>query len=113
MGIPTPATAPSEVPKGKAAPTPKAVADNASDAPKKPRKAKTEYGYSPSATIKVDMAREITYKGKRADYYKLLRDHNGKSVNDFEAAAPEGDSPRGWLRFFVQDGACTLETPKG
>jgi hypothetical protein len=100
-------------PKASAAPSaaPTASQGDSPAKPKKPRAPRKDYGYSPASIIKVDKEKEVNYKGKRGDYYKLLVANDGKTVNDFEGAAPAGDSPRGWLRFFVQDGACSLERP--
>ncbi len=74
---------------------------------KKERAPRQDYGFLPGATITL-VDKENTYRGKRLDYYNLLKKANGKTVEQFYGSCPEGDPPRGWLRFFVQDGAATL-----
>jgi hypothetical protein len=50
--------------------------------------------------------------------YEALRKSNGKTVQHFlDNNKNDDDPPRGWLRFFVQNEACTLsggtkEAPK-
>ena len=78
------------------------------NAPKAPRKPREDYGYLPGAKITlVDQVGE-KYKGKRKTYYDILKANDGKTVEDFAKACPEGDGPRGWMRFLVQNGAATL-----
>ena len=101
-------------PKAKATPKKKTAAkasQGAENKEKKPRAPRVDYGYSPASIIRVNKEKEVKISGKRADYYKLLVSNDGKTVNDFEAAAPKDDSPRGWLRFFATNGFCTLERP--
>lgn len=91
---------------------PKAKTDKpAGDA--KPRKPRVDYGYAPSSIIHIVQAKEgeePKFHGKRKEYYDLLCKHDGKTVNDFEGAWPDkNDPPRGWVRFFVQNGNVTLE----
>jgi len=76
------------------------------------RKPRVDYGYKPGATITLTDKDGSKYGGKRGVYYAALKACNGKTVEDFEAACPEGDTPRGWLRFLVQDGAATLSGGK-
>lgn len=112
-GAPKPAA--KAAPKAKADPKAKAApkaSDGAENKEKKPRAPRKDYGYSPASIIHINKEKEVKMSGKRADYYKLLVANDGKTVNDFEAAAPKDDSPRGWLRFFATNGFCTLERPK-
>lgn len=74
---------------------------------KKERAPKQDYGFLPGAKITV-VERENKYRGKRLEYFEILKKHNGKTVDEFFNACPQEDPPRGWLRFFVQDGAATL-----
>lgn len=79
----------------------------------KERAPRQDYGYKPGAKITLTKeASEKKYRGKRAEYFAVLEKCDGKTVEDFEKAAPAGDPPRGWLRFFVQDGAATLSGGK-
>jgi len=79
-------------------------------AEKKARAPRADYGFRPGATIHMtEEADGKKYRGKRGEYFTVLKACDGKAVEIFEKKAPEGDPPRGWLRFFVQDGACELE----
>lgn len=99
-----------EKPKGDAAP--KKEADKPAGE-KKPRAPRKDYGFKQGATITLTKeASEKKYRGKRAEYFETLQKCNGKTVEDFEKACPANDPPRGWLRFFVQDGAATLSGGK-
>lgn len=106
----TPPTKAAKAPKApKAEKAPKAPADP--NAPKKERAPRTDYGFAKDATITVVPEKGATYRGQRKEWFELLSQFNGKSVNEFfEAAKAAGkkDPPRGWLRFYVQDGAATL-----
>lgn len=85
-------------------------APEATEAPaaeKKERAPRQDYGFLPGAKITLT-DKENKYRGKRLEYYEILKKHNGKSIEDFFKACPQEDPPRGWLRFFVQDGAATL-----
>ncbi len=83
------------------------------NAPKTPRSKPVPYGFLPGAKISLtEDAAKKGYKGKRLEYFERLKAANGKTVEDFAGACPKDDPPRGWLRFFVQDGACTLSGGK-
>ena len=74
------------------------------------RAPRQDYGYRKGATIHLtDEAENKKYRGKRGEYFEILKKCDGKSVEDFDKKCPDGDPPRGWLRFFVQDGAAELE----
>jgi hypothetical protein len=96
-----------KVQKTKAPATPKAEGE------KKPRAPRQDYGYNKDATIRVtaetDESKSKNYRGQRLDWYEKLKKSDGKTCAHFEEANKGKDSPRGWLRFFVQDGAATLD----
>jgi len=76
---------------------------------KKVRAAKQSYGYMPGAEISVDQ--EKNYRAKRGQVYAVLVACDGKKVEDFAKKAAKvlgEESPRGWMQFFVRDGACSL-----
>lgn len=108
------ATAPSLTPPTKTV-APKAPKEPKAAKPvgeKKERAPRKDYGFSAEATIRLT-DKEVKYRGQRADYYGLLKAANGKKVQVFlDSAKDRKDPPRGWLRFFVEDGACTLEAAK-
>ena len=80
---------------------------------KKARATRQDYGYKSGATITLSKdAGDKKYRGKRLEYFEALQKCDGKSVEDFEKKAPDGDPPRGWLRFFVQDGTAILSGGK-
>lgn len=106
------ATAPSLTPPNKAS-APKAAKPDkpkaANGGEKKERAPRKDYGFSPDAVIRLT-DKEVKYRGQRADYYGLVKAANGKKVQVFlDSAKDRKDPPRGWLRFFVEDGAVTLE----
>jgi hypothetical protein len=113
----TKAAPPAAAKTGNAAPkAEKAPADP--NAPKKPRAARQDYGFSPDATIVLVAEKASKYRGQRADWYKRISEFSGKKVSEFmtkyeDAKTPKGsdDPPRGWVRFFVQDGSITLNKP--
>lgn len=76
-------------------------------AEKAARAVRQDYGFLPGAIITV-VEVENSYRGQRLSYYEALKKADGKTVEKFYELCPEGDPPRGWLRFFVQDGAATL-----
>lgn len=79
------------------------------DGEKKARAPRQDYGFAKDAKIKLTDG-EKTYRGKRGEMYEALKKSNGKTVQHFlDANKDEKDPPRGWLRFFVQNEACTLE----
>lgn len=95
---------PATPPKAEKAAPPKKEASGE----KKPRAPRQDYGFAPDATIKLTDG-EKTYRGKRGTMYEALKKSNGKTVQHFlDNNKNEKDPPRGWLRFFVQDEACTL-----
>ena len=91
----------------KAAPAAKAK-PKAADGEKKERAPRQDYGFAKDAKITLTDG-EKTYRGKRLEMYSALKKSNGKTVEHFlETNKNEKDPPRGWLRFFVQNEACTL-----
>lgn len=79
----------------------------------KPRAPRKDYGYAKGATIQLTDG-EKTYRGNRLRWYGYLTKANGKTVEAFEALAKkaeEKEGARGWLRFFVENEACTLTAP--
>lgn len=116
----TPPTKAAKAPKAekieKAPKAEKAPADP--NAPKKERAARQDYGFAKDAVIKVDHATEAKYRGQRKEWFDILVANDGKTVEAFMTAAADrktksgkADPPRGWLRFFVTDGAATLSAP--
>ena len=84
-------------------------AQKKADGEKKPRAPRQDYGFASDATIKLTDG-EKSYRGKRGTMYEALKKSAGKPVQHFlDNNKNEKDPPRGWLRFFVQDEACTLE----
>jgi hypothetical protein len=88
------------------------------NAPKKPRAPRQDYGFSAEATIGLVVEKAAKYRGQRADWFKRISAFEGKKVSEFmtaneNALTPKGsqDPPRGWVRFFVQDGSVTLTKP--
>jgi len=84
------------------------------DGEKKPRAPRKDYGFAKGATIHLTEG-EKGYRGNRARWYNdYLRKSDGKTVEHFAGLAEkaqEKEGARGWLRFFVENEACTLETP--
>lgn len=80
------------------------------NAPKKERAPRTDYGFRPDAVIGLVEGKGDKYRGHRKDWFETVKAHVGKTVTEWVAATKKegGDPPRGWLRFFVQDGAVTL-----
>lgn len=96
-----------------AKPKDKAPADTTEKKDSKPRAPRQDYGFKAGAKITItEDGTKKTYRGKRKEYFERLEAADGKTVEEFFAACPEGDPPRGWLRFFVQDGAATLSGGK-
>lgn len=76
---------------------------------KKPRAPRQDYGFAKDATIKLTDG-DKGYRGRRKEMYEALKKSEGKTVQHFlDNNKNEKDPPRGWLRFFVQNEACTLE----
>ena len=77
--------------------------------PASTRAPRQDYGWRKGAKIVLNKdADEKKYRGKRAEYFAILKKCNNKTVETFVGKCPDGDPPRGWLRFFVTDGACEL-----
>lgn len=97
--------APKKEPKVKAE---KAPADP--NAPKKERAPRQDYGFKSDALIAVNEEKGAKYRGHRKDWFETVKAHVGRKVEEWIAATKKegGDPPRGWLRFFVQDGSVTL-----
>ena len=75
---------------------------------KKPRAPRMDYGFARDAKITLTDG-DKGYRGKRLEMYEALKKSNHKTVEHFlESNKNEKDPPRGWLRFFVQNEACTL-----
>lgn len=97
------------VPKEAKAPkVPKAPKDP--NAPKKERAPRADYGFRSDAVISVNEEKGAKYRGHRKDWFETAKAHVGKTVQDWVTATKKegGDPPRGWLRFFVQDGSVVL-----
>lgn len=97
------------VPKEAKAPKePKAPKDP--NAPPKERAPRTDYGFRADAVIAVNEEKGAKYRGHRKDWFDTVKAHVGKTVTEWVTATKKegGDPPRGWLRFFVQDGSVTL-----
>lgn len=115
----TPPAKPSKAekaPKAPKAPKAEKVAKSEADpnAPKKERGPRQDYGFAKDAVIRIttDSEKPKGYRGQRKEWYDLLVAHDGKTVQEFlDAAKDRKDPPRGWLRFYVQDGAASLEKP--
>lgn len=85
---------------------------------KKPRAPRADYGFSPESTIIIVKDKDNKYRGQRLDWFNKIKLFEGKKVADFMtmyegAKTPKGtaDPPRGWVRFFVQDGTVSLTKP--
>jgi hypothetical protein len=87
---------------------PKVAADP--NAPKKERAPRQNYGYAETSLLSLT-GKENKYRGARKAWYDSVVAMNGKSVKewtDAQKAAGQKDPPRGWLRFFIQDGTVAL-----
>lgn len=74
----------------------------------KPRAPRVDYGFAKDAKITLTDG-DKSYRGKRLEMYEALKKSNGKTVEHYlDNNKNEKDPPRGWLRFFVQNEACTL-----
>jgi len=78
------------------------------NAPKKERAPRTDYGFAPSAIIQIVKDKDNAYRGKRKEWFDKLVAAEGKTAAEFLEANKGVDAPRGWLRFFVQDGTVAL-----
>lgn len=90
------------------------------NAPKAPRAPRADYGYRPDAMIHVVPTKDISkLRGQRKAWYDKIVLFGGKKVSEFTDMYKENpkDPPRGWVRFFAQEGFITLSggtvpTPK-
>lgn len=83
---------------------------NADPAPKLkvPRQPKQDYGFKKEAVITLT-GKETKYRGARKSWFDSVSSMQGQTVASYlEAYKDSKESPRGWLRFFVQDGAVSL-----
>lgn len=111
---PTKAAKAPKVPKDPSAPKAEKAPKVAKDpnAPKVERAARTDYGYSAESVIRVVKDKENKYRGKRKEWFDGLVAADGQTVASWAAGkGGEKDPPRGWLRFFVQDGTISLDKP--
>jgi hypothetical protein len=77
-------------------------------APKKPRAPRVNYGYAENAIITLT-GKDAKYRGNRKEWFDSIAGYVGQSVKAWEASKNDAkDTPRGWLRFFVQDGTVSL-----
>lgn len=80
------------------------------NAPKTPRAPRTDYGYRPDAVIGLSGKDASKFRGARKDWFTKISAFSGKKVSEFLEAnkGNEKDPPRGWVRFFAQEGFVTL-----
>ena len=108
---PTKAAKAAKAPKAEKAPkAPKAAKAPADpNAPKKERAPRQDYGFNKLAVIGLVAEKAVKYRGQRKSWYEDISKLEGKTVEAFlESKKDSKDPPRGWLRFFVQDGSVTL-----
>ena len=87
----------------------KQEATNGAVKEKKTRAPRQDYGFKQGAKISLTSKFDVkSYRGKRGEYAAHIANCDGKTVEDFFGMCPDEDPPRGWLRFFVQSGACSL-----
>lgn len=82
----------------------------ATPAVKKTRAPRQDYGFNEAAVI-TKTGKDVKYRmnGKRRSWYESVTGFEGQTVKAYlDAYADSKESPRGWLRFFVQDGAISL-----
>lgn len=80
----------------------------------KPRTPRTDYGFSPDSTLHIvkGEGKENKYRGHRKEWYdSLVKFDNQKVAAWADSRKDQKDPPRGWLRFFVQDGTVSLTRP--
>lgn len=78
------------------------------NAPKKARAPRQNYGYN-EASILTLSGKDGKYRGSRKAWFDSIVAMQGQTVKAWEESRKaEKDPPRGWLRFFVQDGTVTL-----
>lgn len=81
------------------------------NAPKAPRAPRMNYGYSENAIITLT-GKDGKYRGSRKEWFESIVAAQGSTVKAWEESKKEAkDPPRGWLRFFVQDGTVSLVSP--
>lgn len=81
---------------------------NETPATKKVRAPRQDYGFKPEAVIERG-EKDGKYRTNRAVWFAKVLAYEGQTVKSFlDANKNEKDPPRGWLRFFVQDGAIKL-----
>lgn len=81
------------------------------NAPKVPRAPRVSYGYNENAIITLT-GKDGKYRGARKTWFESVSAAAGTTVKSWEESRKnEKDPPRGWLRFFVQDGTVSLVSP--
>lgn len=96
-----------KAPKAAKAPKEPKVAKDP-NAPKAPRAPRVPYGYADSSVITLT-GKDGKYRGARKAWFDSVIAFNGKTVKEWEESRKaEKDPPRGWMRFFVQDGTVSL-----
>ena len=85
------------------------------NAPKKPRQPRADYGFTPDSTIHIVKDKDNKYRGQRLEWFNKIKEFEGKKVSEFmtkyegnKNSKGANEPPRGWIRFFVQDGTVTL-----
>ncbi len=79
---------------------------------KAPRQPRTDYGYKKEAVITLT-GKETKYRGDRKAWFESVVAFNGQTVKAWEDSHKDKEeSPRGWMRFFVQDGSVSLVSPQ-
>lgn len=79
---------------------------------KKTRKPRRPYNYSPNSIIGLT-EKSRAYRGKRKVWFDSVAGAVGKTVAEWEASCGMGgekNPPRGWLRFFTEDGTVELKS---
>lgn len=81
------------------------------NAPKAPRAARQDYGFRPDAVIAIVKDKDVTkLRGHRKAWHDKIAAFDGKKVSEFTEANKTDvkDPPRGWVRFFAQEGFISL-----
>jgi hypothetical protein len=85
-------------------------------APRDPNAAKNMMNRD--ATIRVDLTKEVKYRGQRLEWFERVKAFDGKTVKEFSEgnkgiANGKGtvQAPGGWLSFYVRDKSVILENP--
>lgn len=108
-------------PGAKAEKAPKAVKAPKVVDPNAPKKTRTVVSFPKNAILHVTAPAEgesRKFRGKRADYYAILQDHDGKTVEAFLAKLKakndeKGGGPGAWLRWFYENKLVTVEKVEG